>query len=209
MNLHQLAAPQRSHARSNRARILAAAREQFAGDPDASLEEIARAGGVARRTLYGHFPNRQALIFALAEEATGSVEEALATARRPGDDAVSALARMTLAVWAVGDGYRMLIALARRDLGEEGFRAAIAPVRSQATSILERGQRDGSIAGHLPAPVLARALEALTLSLLEAQNSSGWEDPAGEAAAVAGLLAVGVAEDAARERVRAMLAGQG
>ena len=65
--------PRRSHARSNHARILAAAREELSRDPDASLDEIARAAGVVRRTLYGHFPNRQALLAALAEEAAQAV----------------------------------------------------------------------------------------------------------------------------------------
>ena len=60
--------PQRRHARSNRARLLAAARTELSRDPDVSLDEIARAAGVVRRTLYGHFPNREALIDALATE---------------------------------------------------------------------------------------------------------------------------------------------
>lgn len=45
----------------NRARILAAARQGLRDDPDASLDSIARAAGLATRTLYGHFANRQAL----------------------------------------------------------------------------------------------------------------------------------------------------
>jgi AcrR family transcriptional regulator len=77
--------PQRSHARSNHARILAAAREELSRDPDASLDEIARAAGVARRTLYGHFPNREALVTALTGEARQSLEEALTAARCRGD----------------------------------------------------------------------------------------------------------------------------
>ncbi len=40
------AQPRRSHARSNRVRLLAAAREELGRDPDASLDEIARAAGV-------------------------------------------------------------------------------------------------------------------------------------------------------------------
>ncbi len=66
------AQPRRSHARSNRVRLLAAAREELGRDPDASLDEIARAAGVVRRTLYGHFPNREALIDALADRGPGA-----------------------------------------------------------------------------------------------------------------------------------------
>jgi AcrR family transcriptional regulator len=193
---------QRSHARTNRARILAAAREELSRDPAASLDEIARAAGVVRRTLYGHFPNRQALVAALAEEAAGSLGAALASARHEGDDPRTAMARMFLASWPVGDSYRTLIALGRRDLGEEGIRAALDPARREATAILERGQLDGSFPGHLPAPVLAQALEAFILALLESQHP----DPAGAASATAVLVAAGVGAAAASRCVQAILA---
>jgi AcrR family transcriptional regulator len=196
--------PQRSHARSNRARILATAREELSRDPEASLDEIARAAGVVRRTLYGHFPNRQALLEALADEASEAVTEAAAVARRPGDDQATAFARMTIAVWAAGDRYRMLISLGRRALGEEGIRAALAPVRDEALAILARGQRDGVFADHLPAPVLAQALESMTLTLMEMDEGTGWSDPTGEAAATAVLIAAGTRPDAARRCVRAI-----
>ncbi|WP_405719754.1 TetR/AcrR family transcriptional regulator [Streptomyces sp. NBC_01537] len=200
--------PQRSHARSNRARILACARQEFARDPDASLDDIARAAGVVRRTLYGHFPSRQALIAALAEEAAQSVEQAFTDARRPGTDPATALARMTLAVWAVGDRYRMLISLGRRDLGEEGIRAALAPARAEATSLLERGQHEGVFALDLPAPILAQAVESLVLTVLEAQDPSAWSDPTGEAGAIAALTAAGLTPASARTCVRAVRTGQ-
>lgn len=196
--------PQRSHARSNRARILATAREELSRDPEATLDEIARAAGVVRRTLYGHFPNRQALVAALADEARESITEAAAAARRPGDDPATAFARMTIAVWAAGDRYRMLISLGRRALGEEGIRAALSPVRDEALAILAQGQRDGVFADHLPAPVLAQALESLTLTLMEMKEGAGWDDPAGEAAATAVLIAAGTAPDAARRCARSV-----
>jgi AcrR family transcriptional regulator len=199
------APPQRSHARSNRARILAAAREELGGNPEATLDEIARAAGVVRRTLYGHFPNRKVLIEALAQEAQESLQEAFTAARSPQADPASALVRMSLAAAAVGDRYRMLIALGRRDLGEEGIRAALAPARAEATAILETGQRTGVFADHLPAPVLALAIESLSLSLVESQSESGWSDPGGVAAATAALIAAGVEPAAARECVQTVL----
>lgn len=193
--------PQRSHARSNHARILAAAREVLSRDPDASLDEIARSAGVVRRTLYGHFPNRQALLAALAEEAKQALREAVTAARRDGDDPSTALARMLLSLWAVGDRYRMLIALARRDLGEETFTAALGPSFVAITSILERGQREGAFPDCLPPPVLAQALQAFGVALLE----SGHPDPAGEAGAIAMLVAAGTPPAAARTCVRTLL----
>jgi AcrR family transcriptional regulator len=197
--------PQRSHARSNHARILAVAREELGRNPDASLDEIARAAGVVRRTLYGHFPNRQALLAALAEEATQAVGGAVDAARRPGDDPPTALARMALGVWTVGDRYRMLIALGRRDLGEETVRTALKAPRTEVAAILERGQRDGYFPGHLPAAVLALALESFALALLEAPPPR----PAADASTVAMLVAAGVSPADAGARVRAVLGDSG
>ncbi|WP_433462665.1 TetR/AcrR family transcriptional regulator [Spirillospora sp. CA-128828] len=198
-------APQRSHARSNRARILAAARRELGRDPEASIEDIARAAGVVRRTLYGHFQNRQILIGALAEEAGQAVEQAFTEARRPGADPATAMARMTLAVWGVGDRYRMLISLARRDLGEEGVRAVLSPAREETISILRRGQEEGVFARHLPVPVLAQALEAFLLSLVENSGSPGWTGDTAEPAATAALVAAGIAPAEAARRVRTIL----
>lgn len=57
----------RADARRNRDRILAAAADVFAlSGPDAPVEEIASAAGVAVGTLYRRFPDRQALILGVA-----------------------------------------------------------------------------------------------------------------------------------------------
>jgi AcrR family transcriptional regulator len=55
----------RADARENRARLIRAARQAFAGDEEVSLESIARAAGVGIGTLYRHFPNREALVEAV------------------------------------------------------------------------------------------------------------------------------------------------
>jgi len=52
----------RADAQLNRERILSAAREAFAANPDASLNSIAKAAGVGAGTLYRHFPTREALV---------------------------------------------------------------------------------------------------------------------------------------------------
>lgn len=198
--------PQRpSTARSNRDRILDAAREELGRNPDASLDEIAKAAGVVRRTIYGHFPNRQALIAALASEAGQALRDALKQAHHEGAAPVEALARMVLASSAVGDRYRMLIALGRRDLGAKAVRDTLAPARDRATALVERGQADGSMSRHLPAPVLALATEALALALLDADaqlDALGVDLP--EAAAVAVLVTVGVEASHAAEVVRSV-----
>ncbi|MET9062899.1 helix-turn-helix domain-containing protein [Streptomyces antibioticus] len=70
------AEPQRRHAWANRRRILDAARGTLSADPDTTVEDIARAAGVARRTLYGHFATRDALLAALADDAVRTLRQA-------------------------------------------------------------------------------------------------------------------------------------
>ncbi|MBO2463606.1 hypothetical protein [Actinomadura violacea] len=97
----------------------------------------------------------------------------------------------------------MLISLGRRDLGEQAVRAILAPARDEVIGYLGRGQQEGLFADHLPAPVLAQALEAMLLTLIEMNTTSGWADSAGEAAATACLIASGVTPQSAARYVKA------
>ncbi|MFE0678235.1 TetR/AcrR family transcriptional regulator [Streptomyces sp. NPDC058867] len=185
--------PQRRNSRSNRARILATARRELGRNPDITLEELARASGVVRRTLFGHFPGRAALLEALAEEASQTLLGAVATGVRPEEPAERALAYFVRSIWPVGDRYRLLLALARHDLGPERVSEILSPARDAVTAILERGQRDGVFHAHLPPAVLSAALEGMTFALLEEVNTGALEDD-GSRAAVASLIAAGVPE---------------
>ncbi|MFD5628224.1 TetR family transcriptional regulator [Streptomyces sp. NPDC127072] len=202
--------PLRSNSRANRARILATARRELGRNPDVTLEELARAAGVVRRTLFGHFPGREALLEALAEEASEALRGALAagagfTEAEPVERAEPAerapaereFAHLVFSIWPVGDRYRLLLALARHDLGAERVAEVLAPARDRATAILERGQRDGVFHTHLPAAVLSAGLEAMTVALLEAVNTGELEDD-GTRAAVSTLIAAGVPQERAR-----------
>ncbi|MEU9170038.1 TetR/AcrR family transcriptional regulator [Streptomyces sp. NPDC048420] len=188
--------PLRRNSRSNRARILATAREELGRNPDVTLEELARAAGVVRRTLYGHFPGRAALLEALAEEAAETFRNAVEAGPEPGESAERALAWFVLRMWRVGDRYRMLVALTRRDLGAERFAEVLAPAREAVTGILERGQRDGVFHSHLPPPVQSAGLMALIVALVESVNTGALEDD-GHRIATATLIAAGVPEDRA------------
>lgn len=103
----------------------------------------------------------------------------------------------------MGDRYRLLLTLARQDLGTERVSEALTPARDEVAGILERGQRDGVFHDRLPAAVLSSALEALTISLLESVNTGTWEDD-GTRTAVATLIAAGVPEKEASAVVEGM-----
>jgi AcrR family transcriptional regulator len=195
--------PVRRNARSNRARILATARRELGRNPDVTLEEIARAAGVVRRTLFGHFPGRAALVEALTEEASQALRGAVAQQPEPGQTPDHELARFVLRIWPVGDRYRLLLALVRQDLGAQRVSEVLAPAREEATAILDRGQREGVFHAYVPSTVLSAGLEALTLSLLECVNAGTWEDD-GTRAAVTVLVAAGVPTERAGQVVEAV-----
>ena len=60
---------QRADARRNREKVLAAAQRQFARQGlEAQIDEIARDAGVGVGTVYRHFPNKEDLLQALADD---------------------------------------------------------------------------------------------------------------------------------------------
>ncbi|MFC4562980.1 TetR/AcrR family transcriptional regulator [Nocardiopsis mangrovi] len=68
--------PPRADAIRNRQKIITAAREQITlHGPDAGMDEIAAAAGVAVGTLYRHFPNKTDLVAAIVAEYVARVAE--------------------------------------------------------------------------------------------------------------------------------------
>jgi AcrR family transcriptional regulator len=180
-------------AEANRRHLLAVATRELVRDPDASMDDIARAAGVVRRTVYGHFPSREALIEGIADEAAREVTDALDRATAGVASPVDALVAATVATWAIGDRYRLLISLAQRNLPGGGIRERLRPARERVAGLLEDGARTGVFSAHLPPGVLAHAIESLILGLLQAVNDGLWNtaDPAREVARTC-LVAAGV-----------------
>jgi AcrR family transcriptional regulator len=72
---------QRADARRNRAKVLVSARKLFAEQGlDAQIDEIARDAGVGVGTVYRHFPTKEDLLQALADERFVGLAEAAETA---------------------------------------------------------------------------------------------------------------------------------
>src|SRR3954465_4206906 len=71
--------PERADAARNRAKILAAAEELFTahGAAEVTMEDIARAAGVGRGTLYRRYPDRAAIAVALLDEHERRLQESL------------------------------------------------------------------------------------------------------------------------------------
>ncbi|KPI11505.1 regulatory protein TetR [Actinobacteria bacterium OK074] len=175
--------------RATRARILEAARRELSRSPDRGLADIAEAAGVTRRTVYAHFAGRPALVDGLAVDPADAIRPAIDVTRTPSGDAASALARLILTVWPVGDRYRTPIALARQDLGPDRLGELLSPARDTTAAVLSRGQRQGAFHTSIPPGPLSTALEALLLALLDSVSSGIRAD---DGAATATLIAAGV-----------------
>ncbi|MCH0567307.1 MULTISPECIES: TetR/AcrR family transcriptional regulator [unclassified Streptomyces] len=187
-----------SRADANRRRILDVALTELLRDPDASMDQIARAAGVVRRTVYGHFPGREALISTLVDEAVEALAAAHAAGREGVDDPARAVARSVLAVWEIADRYRLLVALAQRTVTMQGIRERLAPVRHNSVQILQRGLDKGVFTSPLPAPALAYVHEQVLFALMEAVNDGLLATrEAGRSAAVTVLTTAGVPATAA------------
>ncbi|MCF4140391.1 TetR/AcrR family transcriptional regulator [Streptomyces sp. Tue 6430] len=182
-----------SRAEANRRRILDVALAELLRDPDASMNHIARAAGVVRRTVYGHFPSREALISTLVDEAVSVLAAAHEGEDQDGGDPAEALARSVLAVWRIADRYRLLVALAQRTVTMQGIRERLTPVRQDTVRLLQRGLDEGTFVSPLPAPALAYVHEQIVFALMEAVNDGLLSTrEAGRSAAVTALTAAGV-----------------
>ncbi|MET9121446.1 TetR/AcrR family transcriptional regulator [Streptomyces sp. NPDC004528] len=182
-----------SRADANRRRILDVALAELLRDPDASMDQIARAAGVVRRTVYGHFPSREVLVSTLTDGAVEAVAAAHAEGREGVEDPAESLVRSTLAVWEIADRYRLLVALAQRSVTVQGIRERLTPVREACAEVLRRGLEQGVFESPLPAPALAYVHEQMLFALMEAVND-GLLGPAeaGRSAAVTVLTTAGV-----------------
>ncbi|MFJ9819430.1 TetR/AcrR family transcriptional regulator [Streptomyces sp. NPDC101151] len=182
-----------SRADANRRRILDVALAELLRDPDVSMDQIARAAGVVRRTVYGHFPSREALISTLVDGAVEALADADVGARDGVADPAEAVARSVLAIWQIADRYRLLVALAQRTVTVQGIRERLAPLRENKVRLLQRGLDEGVFDSPLPAQALAYVHEQMLFAVMEAVNDGlVTAQEAGRSATVTVLTAAGV-----------------
>ncbi len=154
----------RSDAQANRAGILDAARAALAADPHASADAIARSAGLSRRTLYGHFGDRDGLIRELI--VTGAQRFNALAASVTDDDAQLALARLAALLWREAAHVQVAAALALDEAHVEQTAEALAPLRRSVAFLVRRGQLDGSFRTDMPAPTLARLIEEVARTVV-------------------------------------------
>jgi TetR/AcrR family transcriptional regulator, mexCD-oprJ operon repressor len=147
----------RADARRNAEKIVDAAVACLSRSPDASTSEIARAAGVGRVTLYGHFPTREALVEAALTRLLDEGDQVLECVDLTGDPRES-LHTFIEAGWLL---------MAEADAVLEAAQATLPPGRIQELhakpaqrleALIRRGQAEGVFRADLPTSWLASVL---------------------------------------------------
>jgi AcrR family transcriptional regulator len=134
--------PQRSDARRNYEKLIAAGRAAFTEDgKSASLEDIARRAGVGIGTLYRHFPSRQNLLEAIyLEEVDGLCRSAVDLADEPPWEALVAWLHRFVDYMATKQALAEEL-LAYTDRNADVFQSCRASLYAGGRPLLERAQQ--------------------------------------------------------------------
>ncbi|WP_432022607.1 TetR/AcrR family transcriptional regulator [Streptomyces parvus] len=193
----------------NRLAILTAAQNVLSSNPDASMEDIAEAANMVRRTVYGHFPSRQDLIASVMELGARELIAHVGDIDVQADDAPAEMAGLVLRTWGTAKRFGPVIELARHTAADSVF-AAMRPFTAVVAALIRHGQKQGAFASPLDADLLAHLLETCALAFHSAQQKRSWRGDEKDVAH-SQLLLLGVPADKARatvDQAAALLAQQ-
>ena len=178
----------RADAERSVARILDAAVDAWAGDPEASMAEIARRAGVVRATIYVHFPTRESLIDAVTRRAIAEARAAIQAAEPQRGDAAEALARVVASAWRVLGRYHGLVVMNTR-LPHAELHARHRPVLELLLPLIERGRQDGEFRSDVPATWHISMVMAIIHAASAEVQAGRLPDDQAESALVATVIA--------------------
>lgn len=147
----------RADAERSIARIVAAARTCLSDDPDATVDDIAKAAGVGRMTLYGHFRTRPDLVEAALVDALQAGEAILSAVDLAGD-ARAALTRLLQSSWSLVAESAALASAARSVLPAGRLLELHGAPAERVNELVRRGQQQGVFRTDLPIGWLVSAV---------------------------------------------------
>ena len=154
----------RADARRNIDSILHTATEVLGENPSASMREVAERTGLARGTVYRHFPNRSALVLSIYRKALADAAEAIDSADVTSGPAPDAIRRVLNELVQVSDRYRFL---AGRHTAGPGIQEVEEEVGAPLIMLIMRGQSEGTIRNDIPARPLTAQLSSILDSAIE------------------------------------------
>ncbi|MFA1549666.1 TetR/AcrR family transcriptional regulator [Actinomadura chokoriensis] len=148
----------RADAERSIARIVSAARECLSRDPNASIDDIAKAAGVGRMTLYGHFRNRKELVEAAMADALRAGEEVLSEVDLSGP-AQDVLVRLLESSWSLVAESTALLTAAQGTLPAGRVRELHAGPAARLEELVRRGQDEGVFRTDMPVTWLVNVVQ--------------------------------------------------
>lgn len=155
----------RSDAAHNRASLLDAARLLLNRDPATSLDAIAQAAGLSRRSVYAHFVSRDDLIAALAERGAARIAAALDRVADP--DPVVEIALLGRVAWDEVEHVRAMTRIALREPFRSRIRPALDAMHDRVRLAVGRTVSTGAGRTDLPPDVVAHLIEGAAFTVLD------------------------------------------
>jgi AcrR family transcriptional regulator len=114
------------------------------------VDDIAKAAGISRQTVYSHFPSQDALLNALLARVTERVVDAIDAAELDSGPPAAALVRFLEISWQAFEGDPFLLHLASPPKSPEQERDQHEPILGPLEQLIRRGQRAGEFDPKLP-----------------------------------------------------------